>query len=43
MGIAPEDFVATFNANHLHVASGDHVAALKTYCELMNIPADIVE
>jgi hypothetical protein len=36
-------FVACFNASHLHVAAGDHLGTLKTYCELMDLPADIVE
>ncbi len=43
MGIKPAELIDTFNANHLHVAAGDHVEALKTYCELMDIPVDVVE
>lgn len=41
--ISPTELVDTFNANHLHVAAGDQIPALKTYCELMDIPLDLVE
>jgi L-fucose/D-arabinose isomerase len=43
MGIKPAELIDTFNANHIHVAAGDHVEAIKTYCELMDIPVDVVE
>lgn len=43
MGIEPARLVEIFNANHVHVAAGDQLEPLKTYCELMDIPVDIVE
>jgi L-fucose/D-arabinose isomerase len=43
MGIEPPRLVEIFNANHVHVAAGDQLDVLKTYCELMDIPVDIVE
>jgi L-fucose isomerase len=42
MNVAPGDLIDMYNTNHVHVVPGDHVRALRYYCDLMNIPADIV-
>lgn len=34
---APEEFAASFSANHIHAAVGDHVGALKALCEEVGI------
>jgi L-fucose isomerase len=40
MEIKPEDFVNIYNTNHAHVIPGDHIQALETYCELMDVDVD---
>jgi len=40
MNVAPKDFVRRFGANHAHVVPGNHLEALRTYCELMDMPLD---
>lgn len=42
MNVAPGDLIDMYNTNHAHVIPGDHVRALRYYCDLMNIPADVV-
>jgi L-fucose isomerase len=42
MNIAPNDLIDMYNTNHAHVIPGDHIRALRYYCDLMNIPVDVV-
>jgi L-fucose isomerase len=43
MNAQPPDLINMYNTNHAHVVPGDHRRALKYYCELMGIPADILD
>ena len=42
MNIEPRDFINIFNTNHAHVVPGNHLETLQFYCELMDMPLDLV-
>jgi L-fucose isomerase len=35
-----DDFLARFGANHIHAVPGDHVAALRSVCDLLDVDFD---
>jgi L-fucose isomerase len=43
MNASPTELIDTYNANHIHVIPGDHRQALKFYCGMMGIQADVVD
>lgn len=40
MDMTPEILIEVFNTNHAHVVPGNHLEALRIYCELMEIPME---
>jgi hypothetical protein len=43
MNVQPEDLIDLYNTNHAHVIPGDHRRALRFYCDMMDIPADVID
>ena len=43
MNAQPADLIDMYHTNHAHVIPGDHRRALKYYCELMEIPAEVLD
>lgn len=43
MNISPEALLPIYNTNHAHVVPGNHVKALRYFCDLMNISTDVVD
>jgi L-fucose isomerase len=43
MNAQPADLIDMYHTNHAHVIPGDHRRALKYYCELMEIPTEVLD
>ena len=40
LDVSSEEFLSRYGANHIHAVPGDHVAELRTVCELLDIDYD---